>query len=745
LAAKDVPVHGDVGALMNGRVGYLSLGVALALACGMARAQPAANVDVETYHATVAAARIAISEAPEIDGDLSDLAWAKAGVTEGLYQVEPNRGAPATERTVIRLMFDEDNLYVGIYAYDSEPEKIVATVMERDGDVTDDDHIAILIDPLRTRRDGYDFEMNPLGTRRDGLTQNNTELLVRWDTIWRGRARIVSDGWIAELAIPFRSIAYDPKQTEWGLQIARAIQRKREFLRWSGADPSINAFDLTRAGTLTSVRGASQGIGLDVQPFVTASWKREWQKPGEEDDLTAEPSGNVFYKITPSLTGTLTFNTDFSDTPLDDRRVNTTRFALFFAETREFFLQDASVFEFGGRAFDAEGDPNGNPFFTRRIGFASRGLVDIAAGAKLSGKEGIFSVGALTAVMGEREDLDSQILSAVRLSAEVLEQSKVGVILTNGDPTGLDDNTVAGADFQYRNTSWFDGDLFRADFFYLRSFASAVEDDSFGVELAYPNDRIHAYLRFREIGADFDPALGFVNRPGIRSYFGFFRHRTRPSDGMFRAIDLGTWFDYVTDLGDRVESRVNGGWSELQLHDGAEARLELWESYERVLEPFDLPKGLIVPAGEYTEQTAALFFRTSPSATIVLDGAIQVGGFFGGEEKIARLAVTFRPSGVLRARLQHRIQEIDVPAGGVTIHITSLESSLNFSPDAQLLTQVQYDNISKNFSLSARYRWEYLPGSEFFVALSDASTIDGKHFRTETTNLAVRLGHTFQF
>jgi len=271
-------------------------------------------------------ARISASEAPTIDGDLSDPVWAKATIITDFKQREPDPGAPPTERTVLRVMFDDRNFYFSVYAYDSEPDRLIVRSMSRDGEINQGDHIEITLDPGLTLRNAYVFRIGPAGGRWDGLRLNNLQELPEWNAIWEGRARRVPDGWVAEIAIPFSSISYLPGQTNWAFDFTRNIRRKTEIVRWSSINPGIPITDVSEAGTLTGITGVNQGLGLDVVPYVVLRAKHNWSVPGDGAGLSATAGGNAFYKITPGLTGTVTVNPDFSDAPLDVREVNTTRF-----------------------------------------------------------------------------------------------------------------------------------------------------------------------------------------------------------------------------------------------------------------------------------------------------------------------------------------------------------------------------------------------------------------------------------
>ena len=185
--------------------------------------------------------------------------------------------------------------------------------MARDGPIWTGDMVAIKLDPGMTRRNAYSFEIGPSGGRADSLYLNNSADLNEWDPIWEGRATVVEDGWIAEMAIPIQSLSYEEGQSDWGFDFRRAIRRKSEEVYWSSINPNLESFDVSQAGTLTGLDGFDQGIGLDVQLYGVSRIIRDWHIPGENTGISFSGGGNAFYRITPALTGTLTYNPDFSD------------------------------------------------------------------------------------------------------------------------------------------------------------------------------------------------------------------------------------------------------------------------------------------------------------------------------------------------------------------------------------------------------------------------------------------------
>ncbi len=720
----------------------------LLLAAAPARAQEtAAPIDFQSYFPRMDGVRIDDAEAPKIDGDLSDPAWAKAATTDEFYQVEPNEGSAPTEKTRAYLMYDSDTLYVGFHLFDSEPDKITAKFLARDAPLRQEDSIRVMIDSFGTFRDGFFFGTNPNGARVDALIENSSAIRVEWNTIWNVKAKIVEDGWIAEFAIPFRSISVDASLDEWGLQFLRFVPRKNEETRWSNIDRTRDRIDLTNPGRLSGVENVATGIGLEAQLFVTGASSYDWET--DDIDFELNPSGNFFYKITPSLTGSVTLNTDFADAPLDARQVQTGRFDLFFPETRDFFLQDIASFEFGGSVFGE--NVNGLPFFSRRIGIVDGRPVDIVAGAKVSGKLGSANVGALAVRTGGDDVFDGQYLGSARASFQVLNESKAGAVFTYGDPSGEVDNAVGGVDFQYQNTTRFEG-AFTADFAYLRSFGGQGATDASGqfgaVEAAYRGDKWNWTSRFEHIGENYDPRLGFANRTGIRRYVQEGWRRWRPGSDVIRSIELGGFAVAVTDLGDSLLDREWGGFFEVATQAGDEISVDGISAYEDIREPFDIAGRLNVPVGVYRHRRFEVEALSSEARPVSVRGEVSWGGIFGGDIFAVEGGVAWRPGKHFTFGADYALTSFDLPAGSLDVHVGTIDAVIAFSPTMFIATDVQYDNISENFTFFSRFTWEPRPDREIFISLGHSAVIEEDRFpasfRAQGSSFAVRLGHTFR-
>jgi hypothetical protein len=330
---------------------------------------------------------------PVIDGLMDDV-WSTAAVIDDLHQVNPIEYSVPSEKTVVRVLYDEDFLYVSAMMYYSDLDQIIANKMIQGANLRREDKFRLYINPFNDGRNGYLFQTNANGIRTDGILENVTGRNFDWTGIWYANSALTDYGWFAEMAIPYKTISFDPNSDRWGFSVFRTIESKAEQIAWTSHNRNV---DPSNFGTAVGFSGLQQGKGLDVIPGAALTRIRDYNPNGSDTEF--EPNLDVFYKFTPNLTGALTFNSDFSATAVDARQVQLTRFSLFFPEQRKFFLQEADIFEFGGL------ERNGKPFFSRRIGIAPGGQqLDLEAGGKLTGRVGRWNIGALAVKQGGNAD-----------------------------------------------------------------------------------------------------------------------------------------------------------------------------------------------------------------------------------------------------------------------------------------------------------------------------------------------------
>ena len=508
---------------------------------------------------------------------------------------------------------------------------------------------------------------------------------------------------------------------------------------------------MSQGGTLTGIHDVNTGLGLDLQPYVALRARHDWSKAKRGAGLSATAGGNAFYRVTSALTGTVTVNPDFSDAPLDIRQVNTTRFSLFLPETRSFFLQDAASFEFGGRPFRRDSDDtqsnNGRPLFSRNIGLVKGQPVSLIGGGKLSGEYGGFDIGALSVMTDATPTGPGQLLSVLRMTKHVFSQSQLGFIVTDGDPTGLSRNSVVGTDFQYRDSTTFNGDTIQGDFYYERSFSStAGNDDSYGASLGYPNEPWFGDLTYKVVGADFTPALGFVNRHAVRLYDASAGYRLRFTKYFLRTWEATMRQQFFTNLRGRLESRVNQAGMEILTATDHDVQVALISSAEYLTSPFVAPRNVVVPAGDYSWTNVFFHWQTSTADVLSFLSEVTCCSYYNGHNEQGHFQVNYRPTEVYELQLGYDPSFITLPAGHVNIHVASLTGVVNFTPDMQIGLQAQYDNISGNIGFLARYRWEFRPGSDILLAVGQSAVVPaGLGIQPQVTQASLRVTHTLRF
>jgi hypothetical protein len=694
------------------------------------------------------------AQPPVIDGVLDEAEWANAAVVDDLHQVNPMEYAEPSEHTVIYLLYDDDALYIGARLYDTNPDQITANMMRQGGNITSDDSLFITVDPFNTRRGGYFFGLNPHGVRFEGLYRNVSEYYSDWEGIWQAQAGRFEEGWIAEYRIPYKTLSFDPRTDAWGLNFSRSVQRKNEDIAWVTRN---RRWDPSSAGLAIGFENINQGVGLDIVPSVSYNEARTFA-PGI-DDSDFRPSLDVFYKLTPGLNAALTMNTDFSATEVDDRQVNLTRFNLFFPEKRDFFLRESDIFEFGrigaqngnGSVSGAE-QQNGRPFFSRRIGLSPFGeVVDLDIGGKISGRVGPWEIGALSIRQEEFGNVGADNLSVIRAKANIVGESTVGMIATEGSPTSDLDNSLVGVDFLYRNSRLAGGRTMEAYGWYQQSDTEGLEgdDSAFGVGVSVPNNAgIRGGLAFRRYEANFNPALGFMSRRNVQDHSGHVAYTHRPAGGYFQAIYAGLDWQRIEQIGGTLQSQ-SIGFTPIQLTNRTGDVLFVRSNLEKeVLDvPFQISPGIVIPVGEYSFHDLGIEVRGSGFRKVSGRIAYIDGDFFGGTRERVFGALTWTPSPRFRANIGYNINYIELPQGDFTTRLISTGLDVVFSSTLSWVNLIQYDNVSETVGINSRLHWIPEAGREmYFVINHNLQDFDrDNRFHSEFSDATLKFSYTFRF
>ncbi|HZL93415.1 MAG TPA: carbohydrate binding family 9 domain-containing protein, partial [Vicinamibacterales bacterium] len=686
--------------------------------------------------------------APLIDGDLSDAVWANAAVVDDLHQVTPVEYAMPDERTEVLILYDDDALYVAARLYDTDPDQITARNMRQNDNLGQDDRFYVTIDPFNDRRSGYFFGLNPNGVRADGLYRNVTEFYGDWDSIYDAAAGRFDGGWTAEIEIPYKSISFDPTTDTWGLNFSRTVVRKNEIIAWVSRN---RAYNPAVSGLAVGFEGLKQGIGLEIVPSLAVSDRRSFVT-GESDSDT-KPSLDLAYRITPQLNGSLTINTDFSVTEVDDRQVNLTRLGLFFPEKRDFFLRDADIFEFG------QLEDNGRPFFSRSIGLNRFGRpIDIDYGGKVSGHFGGLDLGSLYIRQGEDPEtgVGARDLLVARMAKHMFEESSVGAILTHGDPHSEFDNTLTGVDFSLRNSRLAGGRAVRFDGWFQHSDSGDGVGAGEACGLALETSRPVGWFgsaAYKHIEDAFAPAMGFVNRSGIEDFTSEGGYRWR--FGRDRKLSLvevaGEYYQADTLADGELGSSLAGLHVSAGNQYGDLAWLGVYDTREQFHEDFtiyasrDGSRQVVIPAGSYeflegrAQLTANAARKVSGSVTL------RGGEYYEGTHWAGEVELAWKPNRHLNLYVSQLQDHIRLPGGDFIVRLMSAGVTVAFDSHWSWTNVAQYDNVSEVLGVNSRLHWTPRAGRNAYLVVNHGRQGMGQGPDETSWLVALKYNHDLRF
>ena len=714
----------------------------------------------------VTAMALDTDERIQVDGLLDEPIWQRAKPATDFIQQEPDNGAPATERTEVRIVYDDDRLFLGVTLYDSDPDGIMGTQMQRDASLGSDDRFMWAIDTFLDGRSGYFFEINPLGLMGDGLISQGSGfgfgggrgggggVNKQWDGIWIARVRRTDVGWVAEIELPFRTLNFDPNSTTWGINFQRTVRRKSEESVWYGHARNQGLFRMTNTGRVTGLGEMSQGTGLDLKPYATASVESAPGRDAPSANRDGDVGIDILYSLTSSLRANFTVNTDFAETEVDQRRVNLTRFPLFFPEKRSFFLEGSGFFNFGREPGNAV-----VPFFSRNIGRDESGNPQkIDFGLKLTGQQGQNEVGLLHVQTGHEEtdegtETIGEEFTVLRLRRRFLTQSYFGGIYTRRAERmgGAEALHTAGLDFSLGTSQFRGGENLEVSGFWVwnTNTLGFGHSHAFGGRITYPNDRWNGRFGFRETGEAYDPAVGFKRRVGFRRYFPVMAFSPRPQNHPYiRRFRFEGMFELLTDLDNRaLQRRVNLNVFRMDLHAGDSVSVRIAPQYEFLDDDFEISDGVILPQdSEYRFTRYSIQGNTASRRMLSLRAQYENGGFFSGDRREISLDLTARPRPGLTAAIEGEWNRLTLAEGEFSTTLYRLVVNNQFSPWISLVNNLQYDSVSSILGWQARLRWILTPGNDFFFVYThnwEDHEID--RFRTLDRRAATKFVYTHRF
>ena len=687
-------------------------------------------------------APVRVESGPLIDGSLDEELWLQAAVIDEFVQQEPAEGEPATERTVVRFLYDAQALYIGVEAYDSEPDGVIATEMRRDSlRLLDEDNFQIILDTFHDRRSGYMFVTSPLGAKLEQQIaeegeggwrgRNSSNINLNWDGVWDVVSRRTSDGWVAEIAIPMVTLRFPKTERQvWGVNFMRNIRRKNEQVFWA---PISKEYTLTRvslAGTMTGIGGINRGLDLRMTPYLLAGGRQD-RAVGGTAGGGLDGSGfndyglDVKYGIASGLNLDLTLNTDFAQVEVDEQQVNLTRFPLFFPEKRDFFLENAGMFNVGapGSGFGRVADL----FFTRRIGLSASGQpTPIIGGARLTGKVDRHNVAAMNITTGSFGNAGDNFFVG-RYSRDILARSKVGGIVIDKQAVGSVFAPDTGGVSHYNRTFAADTTLAVHRNLTMTGFVAKTQtpglttgDMASYARATWLSPAFHVYTEFADLQENFNPEVGFIPRIGIRTSKFHGEWNPRPDRWNIRMFDPMWNITYTTDQHNRLLTRRIHNMLGTYFENGSSVTFYYNDHFEQLDIPFDIRNtGVSVPAGTYRFGEWVFSYRSDPSRRLYTQTRYSPQTFFEGTRTDIQATVGIRATSRISAETILNRSDVDLPWGEFVADLASLRLDLTLSPTMTVRSLSQYNSLTREFSNSIRFNWIYSPGSDIYVAYDE--------------------------
>ena len=692
-----------------------------------------------------------ISAAPVIDGHLDDAAWSGVMRITGFTQSEPGEGQPVSQRTEVRIAQDGEALYVAAWLYDSDASGIVFGQTLRDASLNESDAFVVLLDTYRDHQNAFVFGTSPAGIEYDGQVAGEGQaggpgngrqqrgstggFNLNWDGSWEVATSTDAEGWYAEMRIPFSTLRYGSSGTqEWGLNFERKIRRNSEEAMWAQIPRQFDLYRISMAGTLALDAPARRAF--TVSPYLLADGFKNYEVANPEVDYGRQVGGDAKIGLNQSLTLDLTVNTDFAQVEVDDQQVNLTRFSLFFPEKRAFFLENAGTFAVGT-------SQNAELFFSRRIGLSGGQEVPIQAGARLSGKVGDFQIGLLNIqtddVVGIDEDtgLSDVVAPAnnfgvLRAYKEMGNRTQLGGILVSRFNTADTDD--------YNITYGVDGRLGIGEALTLDGWigltTTPMETGEVDTREGFNNgeygfEGTGTYITrdwqnttgYRQIGEDFNPEVGFVNRRAYRHVNArIMRHLRTEGTPWFREFRPHISYNQFFSLDGFSESYLIHTDSHFAFENGAFFQFPGFNlTGEGLQEPFEIREGIVIPAGSYNNAEWSFRYNTNQGAPLSVSGGWTLGGFYSGTQFRPNADIVYRHGDKLAATLKLNYFDVRLDEGSFKTAVVGLNASYSFTPRIYLQANLQYNDDTEDVGTNVRLGWLDTAGTGLFIVWNDTN------------------------
>ena len=666
-----------------------------------------------------------VDHAPKLDGMLDDPLWQQATPITNFRQREPYEGQPPTERTEVRILYTRNEVFFGVACYDSEPRGIVATELRRDVSQELDDYFEIIIDSSHDRRNAYLFQINPLGTQRDGLITDESRSDSGdgdpgWDGVWTSEARITPQGWTATIAIPFSTLNFmQSHDVIWGINFKRFIRRKNEEDLWSGWRRTFGATKISEAGELHGISEIGSARLFIVKPYVLGGFHHlppSAAGSGLTPGTTLLHTGGVDIKLglRSNLVANLTGNTDFANADVDTQQFNLTPYKLFFPEKRQFFLENAGVFN-----FPLAGSSD-LLFFSRQIGIdpITGQEVPINGGAKITGSLDGFELGLMDVDTRSSGPNPYANYAVLRVKRSLPGGSYIGVMGIDKRSGSRTDpfNQTGGVDTRL---VFFKNLIFSAYAAQTRTPGLSGGQTNLGAVLNYQSNWLDLYTEHRKIGRHFNPEVGFLERTDCLCDYLDANFKVRPKMRRLRELNFEGFFFHAPDTHGVLQTQEWQGAFRAIFHNGSYSDDDIADVFtQRITEPFNIYKNLVIPNGLYHWTRHQLAYGSPQDRRLQVQLFERFGTYYNGHLNEARVRATYRAKERLSFSFSQQWNRfrLALTGGNFSVVVGSFQTNYSFSRFLSISTLLQMDTANTQAaSANIRLRWNYRPDSDLYV------------------------------
>ncbi|CAG5074493.1 hypothetical protein DYBT9623_05180 [Dyadobacter sp. CECT 9623] len=671
----------------------------------------------------------------KLDGRLNEPVWQEALRINNFTQREPKMNSPATELTEVAIVYTNNTIYIGFWGHDREPDKLVAKEMKRDFDFDLDDNFEVIIDTYNDDRNGFLFVINPNGARADVQVLNNGESEnIFWNGVWNAKTTITSQGWFAEIEIPFSTLKFrtDIDRQMWGINFERNIRRKREQVLWQGWSRDSELELINRAGTLAGLDSIRNKNFVEVKPYTIGG--REFGSGTKTGVLNA--GGDINYLVTPTVRINLTLNTDFAQVEADRQQINLTRFPLFFPERREFFLEGQDYFDMGFGSTII-------PFYSRRIGLSkARQTVPIIAGARILGKTGNTTLGAMSIQTAREDSVPSTNYSIFSWRQDILKQSSVGILSSNAYTNGRLHSTT-GAYAQYSTSVLFNDKNLNIG----AAFTQNINSDNFDkaanahrIYLSYPNDKVEFDMAWQRSSRAFNPEVGFLSRSNFEEYYAELEFKPRPKNILrwirqfsLKPLDLNYFiFDdsgYLQSF--KYEIRPLG----FETQSGEFFEFNYQRIAEGIREPFDITNTISIDVGDYWYSRYEIQAATFRGRNWSISANLNWGSFYTGKSTSNEYEVLLRTSRYIKVGINYEKNWVNLPKGTFQTDLIGNRVEYALNPNLFGALFMQWNSLDENALLNFRLQWIPIIGADFFFIVNQNYNTSSNRWKLERTTI----------